>query len=113
MAAAICIGALRAQALSFPPITPDLGASLMLAALEFGLGVDSPHAQFRAGFDLAAEWMAAFVVAAVLLENVAIAVPRGSAFVREPLVTWRISIAIFGAIFSAWIVAAMSVSAGD
>ena len=109
--AAVGSGAFAASLGSFPPIVPALVSSLVLAGIEWRFSVTSPHAQ--PNFDNLASWAASFFVAAPLLAALAHVMPGGSQFVCEPLVPWGISIGIFGAFFSAWIVAGMSVRPSD
>jgi hypothetical protein len=96
-----------------PPIVPAFAAGCVLAAIEWQLDIPSPHANVDLTGETLMSWLVAFVLAFAMLAVVALVVPVGAQFVCEPLVPWRISIAIFGAFFSAWIVAAMSVRPSD
>ena len=109
--AAIGAGAFAASLENSPPIVPALVSSLVLAGIEWKLGIPSPHAE--SNFDNLASWVASLLVAVLLLAVLAYVMPVGSQFICEPLVPWGISIGIFGAFFSAWIVAGMSVRPSD
>lgn len=96
-----------------PPILPALLASLLLAGVEWGFQRPSPHAIVEPTRGNLASWLVDFLLASIVLLVLARIMPRGAQFACEPLVPWGISIAIFGAFFSAWIAAAMNVRASD
>lgn len=98
---------------TLPPIVPALAASLVLAGVEWTARIESPHAVVEVTPDILASWLVALIVACILLSGLGYLMPRGSQFTCEPLVPWRISIAIFGAFFSAWVLAGMSVRTAD
>ena len=53
------------------------------------------------------------IIALGLVAALAVALPHGLRFVCEPLVPWRLSIVMFGALFSAWIAASLKLRAPE
>lgn len=104
---AILAGAALATLQTQPPIVPAIVAGVVLFALEWQFKISSPHADMAVNVDSAISWSVSFLVAATALAMITALLPSGSAFVCEPLVPWKISIAIFGAFASAWLVTVM------
>lgn len=98
---AISAGTAVARLLAGAPIVPAVVAGAVLAALEWQFKIPSPHDDIDVNVDSVILWSVSFLAATAAL---AILTPTGSAFVCEPLVPWKISIAIFGAFASAWLV---------
>ncbi len=83
-----------------PPIAAGLFASLVLAAAIWTLDLPYPGSDFQLVPAKLASWTVGFVIPLALLGVLAWLLPPGSQFVCEPLVPWRISIAVFGAFFT-------------
>ena len=87
-----------------PPLLPALAAGLVLAGVEWGLELRSPHIGIEFTANTLASWAGSFLMALVALALVARIVPASVPFVCDPIVPWRISIVFFGAFTCAWIV---------
>jgi hypothetical protein len=90
-----------------PPIIPALAASLVLAGREFFQGHSSSQVQLEPTQQNGWLWGLTFLMTWAITVGLALIFPSGSQFICEPLVPWRISIVLFGAFFSAWLIAAM------
>jgi hypothetical protein len=86
------------------PLLPALTAAVVLAALERGLDLPSPHSGITFTTNTLISWGASFSLGLIGLMLLAWAVPASASFVCEPLVPWRISVILFGAFACAWFV---------
>ena len=84
---------------------------MLLAALQWKLELQGPYADVELTSGILAMWGLTSLVAGAMLAALMIVAPQGARFVCEPLVPWRISIPMFGAFFSAWLSAGISIRA--
>lgn len=105
---ALSSAALLAVGPDMPPIVPALAASLTLAVLGWALHLVSPYADL----DVTSGWIircvSTFASALVALWFLSQIAPTKVQFVCEALVPWGISIVVFGAFFSAWMAASIT-----
>ena len=107
-AVAMSVAAFTAVGSDIPPIVPALAASLTIAVLGWALKLVSPYADLDLTWGWVVRWVSTFtsvLLALTLLSQIA---PTKVQFVCEPLVPWGISIVVFGAFFSAWMAASIS-----
>lgn len=91
-----------------PPIVPALAASLTIAILGWALHLVSPYDDLDLTSGWFIRWVSTFASALLALTLLSQIAPTKVQFVCEPLVPWRISIVVFGAFFSAWIAATIT-----
>jgi hypothetical protein len=104
---ALGVACLIATVAAVPPIVPALAASVVLAGCEFFQGRSCSQLELEPTQENVWLWGLTFLMAWVITAGLALILPSGTQFICEPLVPWRISIALFGAFFSAWMIAAM------
>ena len=90
-----------------PPIAAGLFASLVLAAAVWTLDLQYPDFDFQLAPTKLASWTVGFVIPLALVWVLAWLLPPGSQFVCEPLVPWRVSIAVFGAFLTTCVAAGL------
>ena len=107
-AVAMTVAAFTAVGSDIPPIVPALAASLTIAALGWTLRLVSPYADLNLTLGWVVRWVSTFMSVLLALTLVSQIAPTKVQFVCEPLVPWGISIVVFGAFFSAWMAASIS-----
>ena len=103
VAAALGVAGLLVGAIGGPPLLAALAAAIILAMLEWMLGLPGPYASAELDTLHVAHWATSLLAASICLALLAAVVPVIALFVCEPLVPWGLSIAAFGAFASAWI----------
>ncbi len=107
-AVAMSVAVFAAVGADTPPIVPALAASLTLAVLGGAFNMGSPYSDLDLTSGWLIRWVSTFTSvlgALALLSQIA---PTKVQFVCEPLVPWGISIVVFGAFFSVWMAASIS-----